>query len=69
MFRFDLFFVVPPLGSRGGLLFLWRSNISVQILGFNSNMISVFVYPDLPRQAFILTMVYGPSRYHDKRFF
>lgn len=47
-FGFDLYFAIPPIGTRGGLLFLWRLNILVHILGFNHNMLSVFVYPDLP---------------------
>lgn len=48
---------------------MWRPNIPVQILGFNQNMLSMFVNPDLPCQAFVLSFIYGPSRFHQKRDF
>lgn len=48
---------------------MWRPNIPVQILGFNQNMLFMFVYPDLPCQAFVLSLIYGPSRFHQKRDF
>lgn len=48
---------------------MWRPNVPVQILGFNECMIYAFVYSSLPSIAFILTLVYGPSRYHGKRQF
>lgn len=48
---------------------MWRPNIPVQILGSNRNMLTVFVYSVFPCQAFVLTMVYEPSRFHEKSHF
>lgn len=38
-------------------------------MGYDRNILSMFVYPDLPRQSFVLSLVYGPSRFHEKRHF
>lgn len=68
-FVFDLFVAVPPIGSREGLLFLWCPNVPVNILGFNQCMISMVLYSTVPHQAFVLTLVYGPSQYNGKESF
>lgn len=58
-----------PVGSRGGLLFLWHPNIFVHILGLNHNMLYVLVYADLPHTYFVLSIIYGLSSFHDKHNF
>lgn len=68
-FGFDLFVTFPSVGSRGGLLFLWRLHVPVHILGFNQCMISAFVRYSFLSLTFVLTLVYDPSCYHGKRQF
>lgn len=68
-FGIDLFVAVPLVGSIGGLLFLWRSHVPVQILDFNQCMISAFVYSSFLYLAIVLNLVYGPLRYSGKRQF
>lgn len=69
-FGFDLFVSIPPVRTRGGLLFLWRAYVPVLILGSSQFMIShVFLYLTLLHQAFLLTMAYGPSSYNEKCLF
>lgn len=66
---FSLFAASPPIGSRGGLLFLWSPNVPVTVLSYSQWMINVFLYLDLPQQSFLLTLAYGPSRCSDKHHF
>lgn len=46
--------------------FLWRPNMPVNTLGSYQCTISMFLYSALPQQAFMLSLVYGPSRYNEK---
>lgn len=48
---------------------MWRPNILVHILGFKRNMLSVVLDPDLPHTSFVLSMIYGPSRFSHKHQF
>lgn len=43
--------------------------MSVDILGSTQCSISLLLYSALPKQAFVLTLAYGPSRFNEKRHF
>lgn len=60
---------VPPPTKWGGLLLLWRNGLDIEPVIVNSNVISIFVYSNLPYNPWLLKFVYCPAQHGGKTLF
>lgn len=58
---FENFWLVPSMGSAGGILLMWKSHLNVQIITSSDMYISAMVVRDPLDTLWMLTGVYDPS--------
>ncbi|XP_060972636.1 uncharacterized protein LOC133038486 [Cannabis sativa] len=66
-FYFNIF--VPPVGTAGGIILLWKYGFSFECIACSRNHISGIVYSDPPSHPWLLSYVYGPPYFHAKKQF
>ncbi|KAF5446365.1 hypothetical protein F2P56_032000 [Juglans regia] len=57
---------MPPSGKWGGLLFLWRMGLDVEIVNSASNIISVLIYSDPAHCPWMLNIIYCLAKFSKK---
>ncbi|KAK3014543.1 hypothetical protein RJ639_008317 [Escallonia herrerae] len=63
---------VPPSGIKkpaGGLCLAWKMGVDIEITLQNQNIINALVFSDPPTTPWMLSMVYGPPHWTNKRQF
>lgn len=66
---FHYYFFHPLTGSRGGLSFSWRQAFDVEVISIKENVISLLVYLNPSHTPWLLSVVYGPTLWHQKAAF
>lgn len=66
---FVQFLEQPPRGSRGGLAFTWQVGVEVEVTSISHHFLNLLVFFDPGHIPWMLTLVYGPTLWHDKRYF
>ncbi|XP_030500227.1 uncharacterized protein LOC115715701 [Cannabis sativa] len=61
--------VVPPVGCAGGLILAWKEGFEFESINVSKNQITGFVYSDPARSPWLLSCVYGPPYFHEKKKF
>lgn len=59
----------PPTGHLGGLVFAWKPGVDVELVSINQFYINLLVYSDPPNRPWLISCVYGPTRWHLKSVF
>lgn len=69
--RVDFYNVVecPPSGLWGGLVFAWRAGFDFDVVSVSPHIFNLVVFSDPVRSPWILTLVYGPTRWQDRSEF
>lgn len=57
---FFFLYVVPSIGKKGGLVCAWRRGISIDVISYSANIMSVLFYPSDPLQTFLCSFIYAP---------
>ncbi|KAK3033970.1 hypothetical protein RJ639_034134 [Escallonia herrerae] len=68
----NLYFVPPPSGIKkpaGGLCLAWKMGVDIEITFQNQNIINALVFSDPPTIPWMLSMVYEPPNWTNKRKF
>jgi hypothetical protein len=60
---------VNPRGKRGGLILCWKNGVDVEIVMVNHSMVSGLVFSDPGIEPWLLSVVYGPPRWVEKKRF
>lgn len=58
-----------PEGTKGGIVFAWKPGVDVDVVCLYKNSIHDLVYSDPPNMPWLLSSVYGPTKWHKKPFF
>ncbi|KAM6577103.1 hypothetical protein CsatB_028940 [Cannabis sativa] len=61
--------IVPAVGGAGGLLFAWKAEFSFETVSYSKNHISGIVYSDPEHHPWMLSCVYGPPYFNEKKNF
>lgn len=54
----------PPDGHQGGMVFAWKPRVDVEFISSTPSSISLLVYSDPPNTPWLISCVYGPTRWH-----
>lgn len=60
---------VAPRGRSGGILLAWRKGVILDVVLVCDNFATVIVKSDPPDRNWLLSFVYGPSRWNEKSAF
>ena len=61
--------IVPPIGSRGGLVLSWCPGIDLECFITNKHNISTWIFFEPPSSPWIISCLYGPADKRDKPAF
>ena len=60
---------MEPIGRAGGLALFWRLRVELEVVYFDKNMITAFVYSGPPNSQCLLFAIYRPSRRNKRTIF
>ena len=67
--NFANYYYVEPIGRAGGLALFWRLRVELEIVYFDKNMITAFVYSGPPNSPWLLFAIYRPCRRNKRTIF
>ena len=67
--NFANYYYVEPIGRAGGLALFWRLRVELEVMYFDKNMITAFVYSGPPNSPWLLFAIYRPCRRNKRTIF